>query len=51
MMNNQKFIGAILIILGLLLTAPFLPKVLIFLLGIYIIFLGIRLLKTDMFNR
>ena len=51
MNSDQKVIGIMLIGMGLLLAIPYIPKFVIFILGIYLIILGIRLLKTDWSKR
>jgi len=42
--NTKNILGVALVCLGLLLIAPYIPKFLIFFLGIYFIYIGVRLL-------
>jgi hypothetical protein len=49
--TNQKVIGIVLICFGLLLAVPFIPKIVIFCLGAYLILLGIKMVKGDWFDR
>jgi flagellar biosynthesis component FlhA len=48
-MMNRNVFGIVLICLGLLLAVPFIPKIIIFFLGMYLIFLGIRVIKQNSF--
>jgi hypothetical protein len=44
-MMSKNIIGIVLICLGILILFPAIPRFLIFLLGVYLVYLGIKLIK------
>ncbi len=42
---NKNLLGMALLCLGLLILIPYIPKFLIFVLGLYLVYLGIKLLQ------
>ncbi len=49
-MMNKNVIGIILVVLGLVLVFPMMPKLIIIVLGFYLIILGIKLLTSNKKN-
>jgi uncharacterized membrane protein len=49
-MMNKNVIGIILVCLGLALVFPMMPKIIIIVLGFYLIMLGVRLLTSNKKN-
>jgi threonine/homoserine/homoserine lactone efflux protein len=44
---SKNLLGLVLLCLGLLILLPYIPKFFIFLLGAYLVYLGIKLLKPS----
>jgi len=50
-MMNKNVLGIGLICVGILLIFPMMPKIFIFFLGFYLLFLGVRILKSNYCTR